>query len=356
MSEQTSLSNHFPAPQLPPILAGNFNPTVKKRVEQFYFSVASIFETWVTRRRSPHTQRAYRADVMSFVRFLEIEWPGESTSLLSAGVKNVQAFRDLLLEKNAAPKTINRRISSVSSFYKYLAAAAAELRLPITVPNPAHAQFISRESTDPREETRALTATRARQLMGMPEGDSVLDFRDRAILKLYLYSGIRLSTGCRLKVSDLHQDGEEATIRLHEKGDKRRTIGLHYSAAQAIAEYIEKADLKSGPLFRPRLNSRSKKLATRTMTPLAMYSLIQRYMEQLPGAMHEILNADGTTAQQCAYTPHSLRATTATLLLDAGVDIRKVQDLLGHQHITTTQIYDKRRRTTAESASHLLAI
>jgi site-specific recombinase XerD len=341
---------------LPPILAGRLTPDVRKRVEQFYFSVASCFESWVARRRSPHTQRAYREDVMSFVRFLGIEWPKDATTLLSATVKDVQAFRDLLIEKNAAPKTVNRRISSVSSFYKYLAAAAAELRLPITIPNPAHAQFISRESTDPREETRALTATRARQLMGMPDGNSIIEFRDRAILKLYLYSGIRLSTGCRLKVSDLRQDGEEATIRLHEKGDKRRTIGLHYSAAQAITEYIEKAELKSGPLFRPRLNSRSKKLATRAMAPLTMYSLIQGYMEQLPGAMYEILYDDGTTGRQCAYTPHSLRATTATLLLDSGVDIRKVQDLLGHRHITTTQIYDKRRRTTAESASHLLAI
>ena len=61
---------------------------------------------------------------------------------------------------------------------------------------------------------------------------------------------------------------------------------------------------------------------------------------------------DGTEKTQCVYTPHSLRATTATLLLDAGVDIAKVQELLGHRHITTTQIYDKRRRTTAESASH----
>jgi site-specific recombinase XerD len=52
------------------------------------------------------------------------------------------------------------------------------------------------------------------------------------------------------------------------------------------------------------------------------------------------------------FTPHSLRATTATLLLDAGVDITEVQELLGHRHITTTQIYDKRRRTTSESASH----
>jgi site-specific recombinase XerD len=63
----------------------------------------------------------------------------------------------------------------------------------------------------------------------MPAGDTVRDFRDRAILKFYLYSGVRLSTGCRLKISDFHQDGDEATIRLHEKGDKRRTIGLHYA-------------------------------------------------------------------------------------------------------------------------------
>ena len=69
--------------------------------------------------------------------------------------------------------------------------------------------------------------------------------------------------------------------------------------------------------------------------------------EQLP---------DGSTIRRCIYTPHSLRATTPTLLLDANVDIIKVQDLLGHRHVTTTQIYDKRRRSTSESTSHLLAI
>ena len=58
----------------------------------------------------------------------------------------------------------------------------------------------------------------------------------------------------------------------------------------------------------------------------------------------------------CLYSPHSLWATTATRLLELGVDIRKVQELLGHRHITTTQIYDKRRRTTAESASHDMPI
>ena len=68
--------------------------------------------------------------------------------------------------------------------------------------------------------------------MGMPAGESLLETRDRAILKFFLYTGARLGTGCRLKVSDFHRDGEEATIRLHEKGDKRRTIGIHYAAAE----------------------------------------------------------------------------------------------------------------------------
>jgi integrase/recombinase XerC len=336
---------------LPPILAGQFTPAVKHRVDKFYSSIAEIFESWVTRRQSPHTQRAYREDFMTFVKFAGIQWPDDSWKVMTVSIKDVQTFRDQLISEDKAPKTLNRRISSISSFYKYLGAAAAEMRLPITVPNPAHAQFIGREAADAREETRALTATRARQLMGMPTGDTVVDFRDRAILKLYLYSGVRLSTGCRLKISDFHQDGDEATIRLHEKGDKRRTIGLHYAAAQAIAEYIEKAEITSGPLFRPRLNPRSRKLSDRAMHPVTMYLLIRSYLARLPGAAKEI-QPDTTTLPHSIYTPHSLRATTATLLLDAGVDIRKVQELLGHRHITTTQIYDKRRRSSSESASH----
>src|SRR5262249_8966813 len=158
----------------------------------------------------------------------------------------VQAFRDELAKLGMAPKTLNRRISSLSSFYKFLAATAAELRLPITVPNPAHAQFISRETADPVYETKALSATRARQLMGMPAGDSIIDVRDRAILKFYLYTGARVAAGCRLEVSDFHRDGDEAMIRLAEKGGKRQTIGLHFAAAEAIAEYINRAGIVAG--------------------------------------------------------------------------------------------------------------
>jgi integrase len=263
-------------------------------------------------------------------------------------VADVQNWRDAMVARGYAPKTLNRRISSVSSFYRYLQAVAAEMRLPIVVPNPAHAQFIARSSTDPVDETQALSATRARQLMGLPQGDDVIARRDRAILKFYLYVGARLAAGCRLKVSDFVNDHEHATIRLTEKGGRRRTIGMHFAAAEAISEYISAAQITSGLLFRPRLGPTSRQLADKALSPAAMYRLVLSYLVRLPGAM----NIDGNGRSFCLYTPHSLRATTATLLLNAGVDIRKVQELLGHRHVTTTQIYDKRRRSHKESASH----
>ena len=342
--------------ELPPILAGRATAAVTVQVQDFYASVAEIFERWVTRRSSTHTQCAYRQDVMDFVLFLGIKWPDESTRLFTVSIADVLAFRDSMLAESKAPKTINRRIASLSSFYKYLQGVASEFRLPITVPNPAHAQFIPRGSSDPRDETKALSATRARQLMGFPSGDSVFDYRDRAIIKFFLYSGARIGTACCLRVKDFHQDGDEATITLHEKGDKHRRIGLHFAAAEAIAAYIAKAELTKGPLFRARLNSRSEKLGRSPMSTVTMYKLVQRDLARLPSAMREeeVTAEDGTATKvkRCAYTPHSLRATTATLLLDAGVDIIKVKELLGHRHVTTTQIYDKRRRSLKEGASH----
>lgn len=337
------------AERMPPILSGHATKVMERRVERFYFSVGAIFEAWVKKRLSPHTQRAYRQDVMALIEFLKLQWPKESTDMLAVSVGEVMEWRDRLTTDGMAPKTINRRISSVSSFYKYLQAVAAEMRLPIVVPNPAHAQFIGRSSRDPVDETRALTATKARQLMGLPQGDDVIAFRDRAIIRFMLYSGVRLGTAVRVRVQDFHLEAEhEATVRINEKGEKRRTIGIHFAAAEAISEYIKKAGIESGPLFRPRSGPRSRFLKNSGMSETGMYLLLVKYLEQLPGAMRT--TEEGRRI--CIFSPHSLRATTATLLLDASVDIRKVQDLLGHRHVTTTQIYDKRRRTTKESASH----
>ena len=148
----------------PPVLIGRDTPVVRRSLENFFDAIADIFERWVTRRESPHTQRAYRQDVMSLVRFLGVAWPDEARQLVTVSVADVQAWRDEMLSQAKAPKTVNRRVSSVSSFYKFLQAVAAEMRLPISIPNPAHAQFIARSSTDPINETHAMTATRARQM------------------------------------------------------------------------------------------------------------------------------------------------------------------------------------------------
>src|SRR5512135_3617412 len=96
--------------ELPPILVGRLTPAVEAQVGSFYGSVAEIFERWVTRRSSRHTQRAYRQDVMDFVQFLGLRWPEESTRLFTVSVADVLAFRDEMLAESKAPKTINRRI------------------------------------------------------------------------------------------------------------------------------------------------------------------------------------------------------------------------------------------------------
>jgi integrase len=116
--------------------------------------------------------------------------------------------------------------------------------------------------------------------------------------------------------------------------------------------------MKDGPLFRARLNPRSQKLGDKPMDASTMYRLLRGYFERLSGAVREAEDPSqpGRMRRKCLYTPHSTRATNATLLLEAGQDIRKVQELLGHRHVTTTQIYDKRRRQTTESASHHVPI
>lgn len=269
---------------LPPLLAGCLTPDNRERVENFFFSVATIFEAWVGRRKSEHTRRAYRGDVMDFVKFMKSHaptswrWPDDAIELLGVSILDVQAWKNCMVKESAAPKTINRRISSLSSFYKFLAGAAAEMRLPITVPNPAHAQFISRESSDPVDETRALSLAKARLLLKMPKGDSLFEVRDRAIISFYVFTGARIATGCKLKVQDFLQDGDESTVRFHLKGGRLKVKGINYQAADAIQEYLAKAAIQSGPLFRPRSSSKGEKLAERRMTERSMNRLLMSYL------------------------------------------------------------------------------
>jgi integrase len=159
-------------------------------------------------------------------------------------------------------------------------------------------------------------------------------------------------------VGDFYEDERGAIIKNNEKGDKRRTIGLHHRAAEAIREYMAKAELTGGPLLRPQDSSRRRelRLAERPFTPTGMYNLLAGYLACLPKATREQTLPDGSIRRSCIYSPHSLRAIAASLLLDRGEGICKVQELLGHRHVTTTQIYDKRRRQAHEGASHAIPL
>jgi hypothetical protein len=112
------------------------------RVADFYASVAAIFEAWVGRRKSQHTQRASRGDVMAFVEFMGWKWPEDFMNVLRGSILDVQAFKTHMVKQGAAPKTINRRISSLS----------ARPRLPPISPSaqngngaPAAAAFLRRD-------------------------------------------------------------------------------------------------------------------------------------------------------------------------------------------------------------------
>lgn len=354
---------------LPPILAGHESAHVQVQVRAFYGSIAEIFERWVMRSQSIHTQRSYRRGVMAFVECIGWQWPTESWRFLTGTINDVASWRELMLAQEKAPKTINHRLAAVSSFYQFVSACAAEARLPITVPNPAHVQFIRRFESTPTHETLSLNATRARQLMGLVTGEGVLDYQDRAMIKTLLYTGVRINTLRLLNVADFHYDDHDATLRIQEKGSRHRHIGIHFAAAEAIRQHIACAELTSGPLFRTQAAPRNADvLGVKRPDVSTLWRRIGQYLRQLPGAMVKeqakdasgnlVIGMDGKPLEmeRCIYSPHSLRATTATLLLDAGVDITKVQELLGHKRITTTQIYDKRRRTTQDCASHDMPI
>jgi len=346
----------------PPILAGTTTPAITFQVGNFYANVELLFESWLAKYKSPKTRKDYRSDVMLLFRFLGYRWPEDAAMLMRISVSDVRDWHQSMVDAKRAPKTMHRRVSSLSSFYSYAQRVAANTHLPVNIPNPAHADFVGRDKTDPVNETEALTATRTRQLMALPAGENLIDIRDRAIIKFYLYTGPRVATGCRLEDRDFHDDDEDPTVKINEKGDARskRKIGIHRVAADALAEYRAAANIAGGPFFRPRKGPHSQELANRPFTTAGMHDLLVRYLSLLPGAMYTVVDENNEPVldkrarpvQRCRYSPHSIRATNATLLLEAGVDIRKVQKELGHTNVTTTQIYDKRRHATAQGASH----
>jgi hypothetical protein len=102
MPDELSVPGQKNQPALPPVLSGAHTPEIERRVENFFHSVANIFEAWVNRRKSEHTRRAYRGDVMAFVEFRSLAWPQDSSQLLRVSILDVQAFKDYMAKHGGA--------------------------------------------------------------------------------------------------------------------------------------------------------------------------------------------------------------------------------------------------------------
>ena len=275
----------------------------------------------IERGLSDNTIFAYRQDLMDFLSFLKKEgldsWPTKAV--------DIDAFLAEQRDLNKATSSISRMISSLRKFYQWL------VRQNIQKINPML------EIDSPKKEHRlpvALSVDEVTKLLDQPDVTKKLGIRDRALLETLYATGIRVSELINLKFSDLHE--ELKLLKVLGKGSKERLIPISDVAISWIKSYQEKVRdpllLKSGKytdtIF---LNNRGGAL-----TRQAVWQIIKRYC-QMAGIRKNV-------------TPHTLRHTFATHLLENGADLRVVQEILGHSDISTTQIY------TNLSQQHILQV
>ena len=275
----------------------------------------------VERGLSNNTITAYRQDLTSFISFLQQEnftsWPTQAL--------DIDAFLAEQRDQNKATSSISRLITSLRKFYQWL------VRQNIQKLNP----MLEIDSPKKRHTLPvALTVSEVNNLLEQPDTKKKLGLRDRALLETLYATGIRVSELINLKFTDLHE--ELKLVKIFGKGSKERLIPISEVALSWIDSYKEKVRdpliLKSGRnndfIF---LNSRGTSL-----TRQAVWQIIKHYCK-MAGIQKNV-------------TPHTLRHTFATHLLENGADLRVVQEILGHSDISTTQIY------TNLSQKHILQV
>lgn len=264
----------------------------------------------IERGLSDNTIVAYRQDLISFLTFLKKEnitaWPTKAT--------DIDAFLAELQDQKKAITSISRMISSLRKFYQWLVRQNIQKINPmqeIDSPKKRHALPV------------ALSIKEINDLLVQPDLKTKLGLRDRALLETLYATGIRVSELINLKFNDLHAD--LGLLKVFGKGNKERLIPISSVAISWIENYQQKVRdkllLKVGKncdyIF---LNNHGEQL-----TRQAVWQIVKRYC-QLAGISKNV-------------TPHTLRHTFATHLLENGADLRVVQEILGHTDISTTQIY-----------------
>jgi len=275
-----------------------------KLIEQFLESLE--FE----RDASPHTVRAYRQDLAQFTKILEVQ---NDTDLKLVNGMRVRTFLARLKESGCSKRTTGRKLASVRALYKYLC------RRKHVKSNPAS---IVRAPKLDRKLPSFLDVQEVARLLEQPRAEGFAGLRDRAILETLYSTGMRVSEVTGMDVHDIDRRGGVA--RVLGKGRKERLAPLGKYAMQAIADYLavreahfRGKDFQAGAMF---LNKRGGRMTARS---------VERLMEKYAltaGLAHKT-------------SPHTLRHSFATHMLNAGADLRSVQELLGHASLSTTQIY-----------------
>ena len=257
---------------------------------------------------SAHTLRSYEDDLLVFCRFLE-ETVGEGADPTEADSARLRRYSAWLNSQGYAATTIARRLASLRSFFRYLR------RQGTVAADPASGL---RNPKQPQRLPRLLGIDDVIRLLDAIPVDDPLGFRDRAMLETLYGGGLRVSELVGLNLEDL--DFEQELVRVRGKGKRERLCPVGRMAMRWIAGYLPLRKPKRNPEPALFLNRYGTRLTTRSVGRLLEDHLIR------VGLTH-------------AASPHTLRHSFATHLLDRGADLRSVQELLGHRNLTTTQIY-----------------
>jgi len=272
----------------------------------------------VERGLAKATQTSYQQDLITFSAWLA----ARKRRAFPQGFGTLQSF---LKEQNAtkAPASVSRMISALRKFYRFLLREGAISADPMTkIDTPKRAQHLP----------ATLSSQEVDALMAKPDTDKPLGLRDRAIFELMYATGLRVSEVVDLRLDQLHLAMN--LLQVTGKGDKERLVPISPQATQWVDRYLQEA--------RPKLLKRVQpknvfvNFHGGPMTRQGIWKNLKAYIASI-GIEKDV-------------TPHTLRHSFATRLLENGADLRVVQELLGHSDISTTQIY------THLSNQHLVAV
>jgi integrase/recombinase XerD len=280
------------------------------------YTLLDRYISYLTAERgaSPHTIEAYNRDIMGFITYLE------ESSLSMPERENVEAYMGFLRSKGKQTRSIVRAVSALRGFFNFLLADGC-------VPhNPLEDLEVPRFKSPIPD---VLSEHEIISLIEMPK-ESRTSLRDRTILELLYATGLRVSELIQLKKSDVNLEG--GFLIASGKRSKERVVPLGEFSRVAVKDYVEKEKPKGVYLFPNRTGGK--------LTRQAVWKLIRKY---------------GRGIEKNHVSPHTIRHTFATHLLEGGADLRSVQILLGHEDISTTQIYthvDRRRLKEVHKKHH----